>query len=153
MLTLGVVMIRARTKVYESAKTIGWGIALFIGACWFWYSLTGNPLDELALIRRAKVAPVFLVDTLEREREDDRGHVYFSDVGVYTFRLPDGREFKASTRVPSGELNQEVEVKYLTDNPTVNRAKGDDQLLGYVVRGVTDTGEILRLRTPREKGR
>ena len=114
-----------KSRFYESAKTIGLGIVVIIVGCWFWHHTIGNPLDELALIRRAQIAAGSLVETYEHEEQDYRDHVYFSDVGVYTYRLPDGREFKTTTRVPTGQLNEQVEVEYLLDNPTVSRVKGD----------------------------
>ena len=101
------------------------GTLLLVGAVWFWYHLCGNPLHELALIRRAQVTVGTLVDTYEHEQEDFRGHVYFSDVGVYAFRVPDGREFKALMRVPIGSLEQHKEVEYLPDAPSVNRVAGE----------------------------
>lgn len=112
-------------KYREAIKSILIGMALMIGAILFWYHIVGNPLDELALIQRAKVTNCILVDTEEHEEEDYRGHVYYSDVGIYNFRLPDGREFKTTTRVPTGQLDDNLEVEYLPDNPTVNRVKGD----------------------------
>jgi len=109
----------------NSAKTLCWGVVLLIGGCWFWCWEGGNPLHELALIRRAQIATGVLVDTYEHEQEDDRGHVYYSDVGIYSYRLPDGREFKTSARVPTGQLKEQQEVEYLPDNPEVSRIKGD----------------------------
>jgi hypothetical protein len=114
-----------RAGVRYLAKTLIWGVLLVLGACWFWYSLIGNPIDELALIRRAQIAPGSLVETREHEAEDDRGHVYSSDVGVYSFRVPDGREFNTMTGAPTGELQETVSIEYLPDDPAVNRVKGD----------------------------
>ena len=105
-------------------KELIWGVLLVLGACWLWHYSFGNLLDELALIRRAQVAPGSLVETSEHEEEDYRGHVYFSDVGVYTYRLPDGREFKTLVRVPTGGLKEQQAVEYLPDNPAVSRIKG-----------------------------
>jgi hypothetical protein len=106
-------------------KTIAWGVLWLVGACWFWWhEIGGNPLNELALIRRAQVTTGSLIDTYEHEQEDDRGHVYFSDVGVYAYRVPDGREFKTLTRVPTGQLEERRQVEYLPDKPAVSRIKG-----------------------------
>jgi hypothetical protein len=112
-------------KYSDSVKLLIWGVIWILGACWFWYHLVGNPLDELAIICRAQIATGTLVETNEHEEEDYRGRVYFSDVGVYTCLLRDGREFKATTRVPTGQLKEQEEVEYLPDNPAVNRIKGD----------------------------
>lgn len=112
-------------KMIATAKTILGGSLLLIGAVWFWYHAVGNPINEFALIRRAQIATGTLIDTYEDEQEDYRGHVYFSDVGVYTFNVPGGREFKTLTRVPTGQLKERQEIEYLSDAPSVNRVKGD----------------------------
>lgn len=112
-------------KLSDSIKTLLWGILWIAVALGFMHHITGNPLDELALIRRAHVAVGSLADTFEHEQEDERGRVYLSDVGVYTFRTPAGQQFNASTRVPTGQLSKQQEVEYLPDNPAVNRIRGD----------------------------
>lgn len=101
------------------------GILLILVACWFWYSLLGNPLNEFSLIHRAQTISGALLETHESEQEDYRGHVYFSDVGVYAYRLPDGREFKTITKASTGNLKKQQQVEYLPDNPAVSRIKGD----------------------------
>jgi hypothetical protein len=115
----------AGNKLSDPVKTLICGVLLILGACWFWYSLCGNPLDEFALIRRAQIVPGALLETHEDEQEDYRGDVYFSDVGVYAYRLPDGREFKTITKAPTGHLKKQRQVEYLPDNPAVSRIKGD----------------------------
>ncbi|MCJ7663518.1 MAG: DUF3592 domain-containing protein [Desulfobacterales bacterium] len=118
--------LKMKRVTWDSAKTFFCGVVLIIGGCWFWYhEAGGNPLHELALIRRAQITTGSLVDTYEHEQEDYRGHVYYSDVGIYSYRLPDGREFKTSTRVPTGQLKEQQEVEYLPNNPEVSRIKGD----------------------------
>jgi hypothetical protein len=111
-------------KTWEAAKSVFWGVLLFLGALWFWYGIVGNPLHELALIRRAQVAPCVLVETHENEHED-RGHLYFTDIGVYAFHVLDKGEFKTTTEVPTGCLKKQEEVEYLPDAPSVNRVRGD----------------------------
>jgi hypothetical protein len=103
-----------------------------------WYVRGGNSLNELALIRRAQVASGSLVDTGEYEQEDYRGHVYYSDVGVYAYRLSDGREFKTCARVPTGQLEEQEDVEYLPDNPAVSRIAGDgcQTVTGWLCRQV-----------------
>lgn len=102
-----------------------WGLLLVLGGCCFWYSLVGNPLHELALIRRARTATGSLVETHEEEVETEYPrHIAWVDVGVYTYCLPDGREFKTCTRAPPGELEEEPTIEYLPGNPSVSRIKG-----------------------------
>jgi hypothetical protein len=50
-------------EVIGSVKILTWGILWILGAVWFWYYSFGNPLDELALIRRAQIAPGSTIDT------------------------------------------------------------------------------------------
>ena len=112
-------------KPTAPARMLTGGVLMILAACWFWFWLVKNPFDELALIRRAQVASGSLVDTLEDEAEDSRGKVRSVDIGVYAYRLPDGREFKTTKRVPAGELRDYQEIEYLPDNPAVSRVKGD----------------------------
>jgi len=108
-------------KYREPIKTIIWGAVLIILALLFWYHIVGDPLDEFALIQKAKLATGILVDSYEVDTGDERGNVY--DVGVYKFSLPDGRKFKAFTKNSIGELEEQVE--YLPSNPSINRIKGE----------------------------
>ncbi|MCA9643736.1 MAG: hypothetical protein KC492_23750, partial [Myxococcales bacterium] len=90
------------------------GVAIMLGALGaFWWYLMGNPVDELALLRRAEVSTGRLVDTIEDEAEDNRGRVGILYVGVYSFRLPDGQTYKASTKSPSNEFPQQASIEYL----------------------------------------
>lgn len=127
---------------------IGWvvfGVTLIIGSSWFVYTAAGNSLDELALIRRAQIAAGSLVDTWEEEVVPERGPVGFLDVGVYTYRLSDGREFEITTSVPRGELKKYEEVEYLPDNPAVSRLKGSgcQSVFEWLWRKVALGGALL----------
>lgn len=108
-------------------KTLLFGIAWVVGAYCFWLYLAGNPVDELALIRRAQVAPGFIVDTWEEPEDGDDGRTHWFHGATYTYRLPDGRKFTGSAH-GSGRLNLEppypVEVEYLPDHPSVSRIRG-----------------------------
>jgi hypothetical protein len=111
---------------FASAKTIALGFLCIMGACCLWWLFVdGNSLSELALIRRARLAGGSLVATYEEEREDYRERVHFVTVGVYAYRIPDGRQFKASIEVPAGQTLEELaQVEYLPDKPAVSRVKG-----------------------------
>jgi tetratricopeptide (TPR) repeat protein len=108
----------------DSLKTVLLGVVCVALAVCFWYSIVGNPIDELALIQRAQVATCVLKDKYEEEVEDER-RIYLLNVGIYAFQTPDGREFQASTREPTGELAMQLEVEYLPEDPAVNRIKGE----------------------------
>jgi len=56
---------------------------------------------------------------------DGRDAVYPIDVGVYIYRIGDGREFTTLDGTPVGELRERLQVEYLPDKPAVSRIKGD----------------------------
>jgi hypothetical protein len=121
-------------KLGDSMKRLIWGVLWILAACWFSYYLIGNPLDELALIRRAQTAVGFIVDTWEDVEDGDDGRAHWFHGATYTYRLPAGREYTQRTKDVSGRLKEKfrdlqqpypIEVEYLPDNPTVSRIKGD----------------------------
>jgi hypothetical protein len=121
-------------KLGGSVKTLIGGVLWILGACWFWYHSFGNPLDELALIRGAQIAPGFIVDTWEEPDSGPEGGTLWFHGSTYHYRTPDGREFTQKTGDRSGMLKEEfqdlqkpypIEVEYLSDNPAVSRIKGD----------------------------
>lgn len=114
-------------------KGVLFGIIWIAGACWFVLFSTGNPLDELALIRRAQIAPGFIVDAWEDVADDDRGGAHWSHAVEYKYRLRDGREYTSYTLPRSGRLKDEfrdmvkpksIEVEFLPNNPSVSRIVG-----------------------------
>ncbi len=131
---------------FEPYKAILWGVLLILGAWGVGYYLRGNPFDELALIRRAQITTGFLVETQESDREDvdEQG-----DIGVYTYSLPDGRTFKATTHsaVSPGQLQEHQEVEYLPDNPAVSRIRGDGcrSVMGWLWLTVVTGGILLAI--------
>lgn len=114
-------------------KLVIFAVLWVLGVCWFWYQLMGNPLAELALIRRAHTAPGFIVDTWEDVEDAGEGGAQWFHAAVYTYRLPDGREYKERTPERKGRLREQfrefeepypIEVEYLPENPAVSRIKG-----------------------------
>ena len=109
----------------DAIKTLIWGVICIAVGLLVWYNAAGNPLDELALIRRAKVAVGILSDTYEDQEGGNERHTYLYDRGIYSFQTPDGKQFLTSMDAPSGELKMQVEVEYLPDDPEVNRVRGE----------------------------
>ena len=124
-------------------KKIFWGLVWIIFASSLTHHWIGNPIHELALIRGAEVAQGTLVESVQEDDEahKDRGRVEAWKVGVYSFRVPDGRKFNVVNKAPIGQLKQERTVEYLPDNPDVNRFQGEgfqsimSWLFGKVILG------------------
>ena len=95
----------------DRLKTVLLGLLLLTGGLWLWIYLLGNPINELALIRRGVTAKGFITD---------------HSVSYYEFRLPNGQMVKGETPAISYYMpGHVVEVEYLPDNPAVNRITGD----------------------------
>ena len=126
-------MSHEKSRLVDAAKTCVWGLLWLLGACWFFYSVVGNPIDELTLILRAETAPGFVIDAWEDMEAGDRV-THWTHAATYKYELPDGRQFTGHTRQKSGRLKDAlrnplapypVEVEYLPHNPEVSRIKGD----------------------------
>ena len=124
---------KQKSLLPDWAKYAIWGVLWISGACWLWYGLCGNPLNELALIRRGQTTVGFITDTWEDVEEHDSGKLMWFHGGTYTYFLPDGRKFVQETEEGSGRLKPElhnlaypypIEVEYLPDKPTISRIKG-----------------------------
>lgn len=115
-------------------KTMICGVLFVLGGCWFWYHLVGNPLDELALIRRGQTVPGSIIEAWEDAEDGSAGGTKWYHRAVYEYRMPGGLEYKQHTKdLPGrlggdlGELKQPypIEVEYLPDNPALSRIKGN----------------------------
>ena len=62
-----------RHKLTESVKTLIGGVVWILVACWFWHSLAGKPLHELALIQKGQTVAGFIVDAWEDAERRDIG--------------------------------------------------------------------------------
>jgi hypothetical protein len=91
---------------YVALRTIALGVVCVIVACWFWHYIVGNPLDDLALLKRGQTVPGSIIDTWEEVGDDDHGRAVWLHGAVYTYRLPDGREFTQRTKDRSGRLDE-----------------------------------------------
>ena len=109
---------------FNPIKTLFFGVVFLLVGFWFWHSMMGNPLSDLALLQRGQQAAGKLVETQDHEEEDHRGNIYFSDVGIYAFQS-NGQEFMADTRAPTGSLPLAITVEFLADDPSTNRVLGD----------------------------
>ena len=124
-------------------KKIFWGLLWIVIASSITRYWIGNPIHELALIRGAEVAQGTLVDSSQEDdaADEDRGRLDAWKVGVYSFRVPDGRKFKVVDEAAIGQLKQERTIEYLPDDPDVNRFQGEGSqnimswLFGKVILG------------------
>jgi uncharacterized protein DUF3592 len=109
-------------------KTILVGLLVMAGGFWFWYSLVGNPLYDLALIRHGVTAKGEIVEASEDVEDDDRGRAVWTHNARYRFTLPSGRTITRDTGSLPGRLSESlprnIEVEYLSHDPSVSRIKG-----------------------------
>lgn len=115
-----------KSRFYESAHGVGFGVVWILGVCLFYYLLAGNPLHELALIQNGQTVPGVIVNADEEPPADRSGS--WTHTLWYTYNV-DGREFTETIveggRLPRGfSLPCAIEVEYLPDKPTVSRIKG-----------------------------
>ena len=77
-------------------KKIFWGLVWIVFAGSLTHYWIGNPIQDLALIRSAEIAQGTLVESFQEDDEtrNDRGRLEAWTVGVYRFRVPDGRKFR-----------------------------------------------------------
>ncbi len=124
-------------------KIIFWGLVWIVIASSLTHYWIGNPIYELALIRSAEVAQGTLVESFQEDDAafKDRGRLDAWKVGIYSFRVPDGRKFNVVDEAAIGQLKQERTIEYLPDNPNVNRFQGEgfqsimSWLFGNVILG------------------
>lgn len=120
---------RSQSPLLNRLPTICLGLLLTVGGFWFWlYLVGGNPINELALIRRGVTAKGVITDLREDVGDDDRGRAVFVHSASYSFRLPNGQTVEAVTGDFSGRApaytTPSIEVEYLPDDPAVSRIKG-----------------------------
>jgi uncharacterized protein DUF3592 len=140
---LKVLLIMAKLK--SVLKSVFWGLLFLAGGFQLWLSIFGNPIHELALIKRGVVTDGVITDTWEDTAEADDGTTIFFHGITYTFQLPDGRTVTGYRGNRQGRLHNTTphpfEVRYLPDNPAVSWIKADvsptigDWLLLKVVGG------------------
>ena len=124
-------------------KKIFWGLVWVVFVSSLIHYWIGNPIHELALIRNAEVAQGTLIESFQEHDAayKDRGRLDVWKVGVYSFRVPDGRKFNVVDEAAIGQLKQERTIEYLPDNPNVNRFQGEGSqsimswLFGRVILG------------------
>jgi hypothetical protein len=121
------------------------GIVCLLGACYWGFNTVRRDLDTLDLIKNGQTVPGFIVETWKEltETNDETNQEYYSQVAKYTYQLPDGHDFTNEVFI-SRELRRKiitknalpypVEVKYLSDNPTVSCIKSEEMsVLGWTV--------------------
>ena|SRR5256885_7075495 len=112
-------------------KSIWFGLAWVIVACWLLQPSIERSINSLSLIRHGQTTSGFIANAWVHFDEDDeeRG-------AEYTFRLPDGREFTGKGDISDemlGDIDDldslsenpyPAEIEYVPDEPTANRLKG-----------------------------
>lgn len=86
-----------------------------------------------------------MIDTYEYWSTNDNGTDDISYSLLYTFRAPDGREFKEWSRASWGEVPEEyknlpvaTEVEYLPSDPSISRIHGEgaQSIPGWVLKDI-----------------
>jgi hypothetical protein len=120
-------------------------------ACYGLYTSLDDAWQELKLMRNHETCSGYIIEIWEEMiGETDYGKLMWEYWGIYTYRLPDGREFTQYTR-GHGRLKPEIldhsmpypiEVEYLPDNPAISRIKGDgpNNILSWLRSEVADWG-------------
>ena len=114
-------------------KILAPGLIVTALACFWLYNWLIDAWQELTLMRNHETCKGYIIETWEDVTgEGDDGRTRWEHGVIYTYRLPDGREFTQGTRDP-GRLASEfqnlsqpypIEVEYLPDNPAISRPKG-----------------------------
>lgn len=102
-----------RTAIYE----ISWGLVLTVAAGAFWYSIVGNPIEELWLLQTGAEAKIEIGECFDDFVEDDRGH------GGYVQRCPFSYQVNNQSYYGRGDNISDSEVIYLPSDPSVHRLK------------------------------
>jgi len=96
---------KSKNIYYGLIKGIVIGVLFMLVAFWFWWSLVGNPFEELALIRSAQTVSGFIIDVWEGPQDTDSGTRWIHNA-TYKYNI-DGREFIKKTKDNSGRLRKE----------------------------------------------
>lgn len=131
-----------QSRLLAQWKTIVAVLVLIGIGSFFFYGGVANALDEYTLVQRGEIVSGFIIDTWEDVADVERGSVRWFHGAIYTYQLPDGREFEGELH-GEGPLKPEfrnleqpypIEVTYLTDNPVVSRITKDlpDSILGLL---------------------
>jgi hypothetical protein len=86
--------------------------------------MEGNPLREFVLIQKADTITSFLVNHYKAGKENMKNPSE-AEIGIYSFRIPDGRKFEITRTFPPPLLKEKLLVEYLAEDPTINRVKGE----------------------------
>jgi hypothetical protein len=145
----------AHSRFLKPVKTMFFGVVLVIAGGLFWYLLGGNPLDELALIRRAQTVPGFIFKAWEDVEDGERGQAMWFHTTIYEYRTPEGCKYQGKES-GSGRLRDDlcelqrpypIEVEYLPESPTTSRIRGSgcSSVMEWVWRKVAVGGFLLAL--------
>jgi len=129
---------------------IFWVLVLIGIGSSFLYQGMENVLDEYRLIRKGETTAGYITSAWEDAEPRDEGGVDWYHTAIYTYKLPDGRDFQGSVD-GSGRLKPEfrnlsrphpVEVTYLPDNPAISLITPDlpDSIFGLLRRQIYPYG-------------
>jgi len=124
---------KLKSRFLTHWKRIAAVLALIGIGSFFFYGGVANVWDEYRLMHKGETTAGFIIDTWEDVEEADSGGVIWYHTAIYTYQLPDGRDFEGELH-GEGRLKPEfrylsqpypVEVTYLPDNPAASRITKD----------------------------
>ncbi len=110
------------------------GIILIAIGVGFWYSLSGNSIDDLRLFFFSKSAKGKILRAWEEISKGDRDQLHLVYGIEYEFAVPSGEKILAKTLEAPAWMKEHyqqiaypysAEIDYLPDNPQISRIAGD----------------------------
>jgi len=121
-----------KQKINDATRSFVWNILLFAFGIFLLASLAGEPLDELALIRKAQLTEGVIYDADDISGEDEDGNYHEGWRADYSFKLRNGKQYRGSSYVAGDlpltlskeNLPQPASIEYLPRKPSANRLQG-----------------------------
>lgn len=117
---------RNKNPKYNLIQNIGLGIAIL--AVYFWWLFDSNAFTEaregyLMLTKEKITVSGQFVDTEKFDMDEGGGEIADGYGYKYSFLTQDGRTIE-DTGWNYGELPNNIEIEYISDNPNISRIKG-----------------------------